>query len=82
MWGDYTKSYTYSNICPKCSKPIYYVGDCFDESLVCQCGKKKVWEPYQNYGWICPICVSVLSPKERICTHNYKPGITVTWSQE
>ena len=39
-----------SNLCPKCGKPVYYIGDNFDPSMVCQCGKVNLQSPSLDFG--------------------------------
>ena len=68
------------NICPKCGKPYFYVGDAptggVPTDWLCQCN---TWTCSNNpTGWICPSCGRSINPNQITCPF-CNQGVTTTY---
>ena len=70
---DSTANDTFSNRCPKCGKPYYYIGDPIGDmsTMICQCHVPDQVFPNlsSNHGWICPKCGRCFAPSVTECPY-------------
>jgi hypothetical protein len=70
------KSWTGTNICPRCGKPYCYIGDVpfggfpKGQEHYCTCNQETY---FKQIGWVCPVCGRGVNPNLSSCPCQTEP---------